>query len=61
LRVYFRLAQTSGGFLTWWNRLFPGKARLRSICAEWLAASLDVSRLLAETLGRSRHPKTSPT
>src|SRR5215470_4716634 len=26
LRAYFRLAQTSGGFLTWWNRLFPGKA-----------------------------------
>ena len=26
LRAYFRLAQTSGGFLTWWNRLFPGMA-----------------------------------
>lgn len=26
LRAYFRLAQTSGGFLTWWNRLFPDKA-----------------------------------
>jgi hypothetical protein len=26
LRAYFRLGQTSGGFLTWWNRLFPGKA-----------------------------------
>jgi hypothetical protein len=25
LRAYFRLAQTSGGFLTWWNRLFPDK------------------------------------
>jgi hypothetical protein len=25
LRAYFRLGQTSGGFLTWWNRLFPGK------------------------------------
>src|ERR1700739_777451 len=29
LRAYFRLAQTSGGFLTWWNRLFPGKATTR--------------------------------
>jgi hypothetical protein len=26
LRAYFRLGQTSGGFLTWWNKLFPGKA-----------------------------------
>jgi len=26
LRAYFRLGQTSGGFLTWWNRLFPGRA-----------------------------------
>ena len=26
LRAYFRLAQTSGGFLTWWDRLFPGQA-----------------------------------
>jgi hypothetical protein len=26
LRAYFRLAQTSGGFLTWWDRLFPDKA-----------------------------------
>ena len=26
LRAYFRLAQTSGGFLTWWNRFFPGRA-----------------------------------
>jgi len=25
LRAYFRLAQTSGGFLTWWNRLLPGE------------------------------------
>jgi hypothetical protein len=26
LRAYFRLGQTSGGVLTWWNRLFPDKA-----------------------------------
>jgi hypothetical protein len=26
LRAYFRLAHTSGGFLTWWNRLFPDQA-----------------------------------
>jgi hypothetical protein len=26
LRAYFRLGQTSGGFLTWWNRLFAGRA-----------------------------------
>lgn len=26
LRAYFRLGQTSGGFLTWWNRLFPDRA-----------------------------------
>lgn len=26
LRAYFRLAQTSGGLLTWWDRLFPDKA-----------------------------------
>ena len=25
LRAYFRLAQTSGGFLTWWHRLLPGE------------------------------------
>jgi hypothetical protein len=25
LRAYFRLGQTSGGFLTWWNRLFPDR------------------------------------
>ena len=26
LRAYFRLATTSGGFLTWWDKLFPDKA-----------------------------------
>jgi hypothetical protein len=26
LRAYFRLGQTSGGFLTWWSRLFPDRA-----------------------------------
>jgi hypothetical protein len=26
LRAYFGLGQTSGGFLTWWNRLFPDRA-----------------------------------
>jgi hypothetical protein len=26
LRAYFRLGQTSGGFLTWWERLFPGRS-----------------------------------
>jgi len=25
LRAYFRMGQTSGGFLTWWNRLFPDR------------------------------------
>ena len=24
LRAYHRLGQTSGGFLTWWNALYPG-------------------------------------
>ena len=41
LRAYFRLAQTSGGFLTWWNRLFPGKAptqeSLRRMAGDFLA------------------------
>jgi hypothetical protein len=23
LRAYFPMGQTSGGFLTWWNRLYP--------------------------------------
>jgi hypothetical protein len=26
LRAYFPMGQTSGGFLTWWNALFPGRA-----------------------------------
>jgi hypothetical protein len=25
LRAYHRMGQTSGGFLTWWNALFPGR------------------------------------
>lgn len=39
LRAYFRLGQTSGGLLTWWDRLFAGRAltqeSLRSIAGDF--------------------------
>jgi hypothetical protein len=39
VRGYFRLGQTSGGLLTWWNQLFPNPAlsepRLRKLAGDF--------------------------
>jgi hypothetical protein len=39
VRGYFPLGQTSGGLLTWWNRLFPNTAlseqRLRKLAGDF--------------------------
>jgi len=39
VRGYFPLGQTSGGLLTWWNKLFPNTAlseqRLRKVAGDF--------------------------
>ena len=39
VRVYFPLGQTSGGLLTWWNKLFPStpltEQRLRKLAGDF--------------------------
>jgi hypothetical protein len=39
LRSYFPMGQASGGFIMWWNRLYPGLAitekRLRSMAGDF--------------------------
>jgi len=49
LRAYFRLAQTSGGFLTWWDRLFPGQAPTQQYLRQMAGTSLHGLRLSAKS------------